>query len=152
MNDTVDKVDALADAVPADRRQVFPYFDGEKTVWGDPLLLFRRLEYALQGRAAAVIRAAYADPPDDRVPDDVDPSMAEQALAGLAAEHAEKVFHAREQLVPAVRSAFYMVPLDRSTERNPQGRGATEQHCMDALDAWLEFYSSKKKPTAPSLT
>lgn len=112
-------------AAQAPPEGVFSYFDGEKTVFGDPLRVERELyqSLAVTNRGPDEVFAAYASK---------DPALWMPAV-GLVVE--------------AVRRAFAMAPFDPAT-----GRGATEAHCRDAVEALWDYLDLKKKPTAGSVT
>lgn len=105
-----------------EQKKIFRYFDGSAWVFGDPLALKRRLSRALDG----------------------DPN---RYLAALAPESGdEEAFQATEKVIQAVRVAFDMAAFDRNT-----GGGAKDQHCLDALAAFIDYIHEQKKngPTLP---
>lgn len=102
-----------------DERRIFPYWNGEAAVCGDPLAVRRRLTLALQGGGvnALLQEANGAD------------ELAAAAATG--------------RLVDAVRQAFEMAPFDPAT-----GRGATEEDCRRALRSFSDFLEKKNQSTA----
>lgn len=132
------------------QRGVFKYHNGVKEVWGDPLQIFRRLEYALQGGAIALIRQAFLPPPKYKPPSEEGPDRDsyEQTYGQLKADYILRTSEAKERLVPAVRQAFGMPPLVQDIDKNPEGKGATEEDCLNAIEAWVRYQDAKKKNTA----
>lgn len=103
-------------------RAIFPYDAGDgsgKTVFGDPMLLHRRLAQALEGSPNRWIEQYNSE---------------DMAIALPAAE----------KLVEAVRWAFEMTPYDKAT-----GRGAMEADVLKVLHDYLDFMDKKKVNAAP---
>ena len=90
-------------------KNIFPYWNGQQEVFGDPLAIHRRLTIALGGVPDEVLKAAKSEEPLQKA-------------------------HARERLVEAIRAAFEMVPFDKTA-----GAGALDEHCFDALRSLLEW-------------
>lgn len=110
-------------------RKIFgPYFNGESSVYADPIRVHRRLCYKLDGdpnRHFQKLRTL-TDPEGKPLPPDQQTPEAER-------------FQAKERVLEAAAYALDMVPFD------PQSaRGATENDVMAALRAYLEFRSEKK--------
>lgn len=118
-------------------RRVFQYHDGSALVWGDPLHVHREMSLVLGGESGKLISDWSYSPPDGQEPD---PGLQANALL------------AERRLVEAVRAVFKMAPFDPQT-----GQGATDTHCAEALNAWLEYEWAQKKrqensptPSAPT--
>lgn len=147
MNEQPDK-DGIEEVLPERVRAAVKYFNGESEVWGDPLTIMRRLEYALQGQAMKVIREALSPSPSVEEIKENTPE-GQQLRERVRAEHLHKTFEAKERLLPAIKIAFGMKPFDPDVRRNPECRGATEKHCIDAIKAWVKYYVSVKKNGGP---
>lgn len=126
-----------------EERSIFKYHNGEKEIWADPLAIRRQLTLAFGGDPDAALDAAqppvYVKAPDGSEPP-VNPVAEVHAARGLG------------RLMEGVREAFGMTPFDPDS-----GKGATEEQCMKALQAYLDFLESKKKlpedsPTPSTLT
>lgn len=101
---------------PEDRRIFGPYFNGAEMVHADPLQVYRRLQFRLDGESNKYLKLAREGDPSEK-------------------------FHAWEKLIPAVRYAFDMPDFDPST-----GKGSQEADCRAVLRAYLEFVQEKKEP------
>jgi hypothetical protein len=122
---------------------IFKYFDGQNEVHGDPTAIERKLRLATGGRFYDILRATQK-PKDykgwlDEIADEKTPEERRAGLlqsvrdANLAADQAA------EEITPAIRAAFEMVPFDKTT-----GQGATDDHCIDAWNAFTAFREQKK--------
>lgn len=122
----------------ANHRNIFSYFNGSTTVYGDPLTIHRHLTRALDGDPNRVIGETHAGLAGERenYPDE------ESWQAALAQEVATAPMRvdAGERLIGAIRGVFGMVPFDPAT-----GSGATEKHCMDALEAFVALVEKKNR-------
>lgn len=118
-------------------RQIFgPYFNGERSVYADPIRVHRRLYYKLDGepnryfQRLHILKDSEGNPlpPEKQVPE------------------AER-FAAKERVLEAAAYALDMLPFDPTS-----ARGATENDIMAALKMYLEFRQSKKVngPIPPS--
>lgn len=104
---------------------VFEFFDGEKKLFGDPLRIQRELYSRLSSPGKS---------PDEVFADYESDEFARWApAAGLIAD--------------AARLAFPMAAFDPAT-----GKGATEQHCRDAVDALWSCLAKKNGSIAGSVT
>lgn len=103
-------------------RAIFPYHNGERQVYGDPMALSRRLTIHAGGDIDALVRDWRKDPVLDDAGQELPGSRA------LRLQHEEKI-------VEAVRKAFQMIPWDDST-----GQGATWDQCMTAFEDFLRFW------------
>lgn len=101
-----------------------PYFNGDEEVFGDPVVIHRRLWAQLQGR------------PNDYF-DLIRQHEAEPVKSAQAAESVEM----------AVRHAFSMIPFDPAT-----GQGATQEDCFAALNLFLAYKDEKKVSGSGSQT
>lgn len=108
-----------------EQRRIFgPYFNGAQNLYADPLRVYRRLCYRLEGDPNKFIR-------ERNSPD---------AQASLPA---------RDRLLEATAFAFDMVPFDPAT-----GKGALTQDVEKVLRDYLEYMEKKgrresKPPTSP---
>ncbi len=97
-----------------------PYCDGRRMIYGDPVLIHRRLYAKLLGR------------PNDffaKVRDfEKDPLGSQQAA---------------ETVEMAARFAFDLIPFDNET-----GEGATQELAFKVLNQYLEYQDSKKVNTS----
>ena len=103
-----------------EERLIFPYFDGAKDRFGDPVAIDRRLTIACGGDWADLVRKAL-------------PEETPQEAATIVMSHVERLF-------AAVRSAFEMVPFDSQT-----GTGALDANVYEAIRSFIEFTVKKKK-------
>jgi hypothetical protein len=99
-------------------RNVFSYHDGAGQAFADPLAVYRRFMRATEGDPDPLLRAAQR--PAD--------GAAEEPGALLRRLDAEA------RLAEAARVALPMRPFDPAT-----GEGATDEDCLGALYAWLEW-------------
>jgi hypothetical protein len=102
----------------AAERQVFAYFNGLATVYGDPMRVLRAMLAAFDGDPNPTIEQMDSPEPTLWVP-------------------------AAERMVAAVREVFGMAPFDPAT-----GQGATDADCLAALQAWQGWMAAKKAPAA----
>ena len=93
-----------------------PYYNGFTEVFGDPIVIHRRLWAHLQGR------------PNDYF-DMIRQYEAEPVKSAEAAESVEM----------AVRHSFEMLPFNKDT-----GEGATQEDCFTALNLYLAYHDAKK--------
>jgi hypothetical protein len=95
------------------KQDIFPFFNGTAQVFGDPIVIYRRMLRAL------------GKPIEKQV--------------GLTKGQNELLnLEAYASLYAAVRAAFPMVPFDPAT-----GSGATESDCQKALDSLLSWLEKK---------
>lgn len=102
-------------------KDIFPYFNGSRQVFGDPIAIYRRMLRALQ------------KPLDHQI---------ELTKGG---ENELMHLEAYGKLYAAVRVAFPMVPFNEGT-----GEGASEADCQRALDGLLSWIE-KKNGSIPGL-
>lgn len=111
-------------------RSIFQYNDGERDVFGDPLMLRDRLFTVSQGefwnlrKKVAAIDAAKDD--------------ATIIMEGIAA---------RGHLVEIARATFSMAAYDPTT-----GKGALAEQCLATTELFLHFLDQKKTSSAPPPT
>lgn len=103
-------------------RQLFPYFNGEREVVGDPLRIWRFLNNLLDGDPDTVLAKAHSQVPEEKL-------------------------DAQNRIIEATREAFMMEPFDSET-----GEGATEQDCLVALTNFLDWIKKKGPNTGNSLS
>lgn len=106
----------------SNQKSIFQYYNGKRSVWGDPLEIEDMMNYLLAGEPGKVTDQTNVNDPEVYVP-------------------------ATNRLVEAVREAFKMAPFDEAT-----GEGATRQDCLDASNAYLRYKKSLKKSTADPST
>lgn len=104
-------------------KQCFKYFNGETSLYGDPLALQRRLTMACK-----------CDPNE----------LWEQTQEGVPLDQR---WLAQEKMCKAVREAFGMVPFDPLT-----GTGARDEHCLAAWNEFWSWMGEKKNQPASSPT
>lgn len=108
-------------------------------VWGDPIRIHRRLVRALNGDPNRVIKMA-ADP-EPEVDTGVELTPEEAAAFQLRMQMQNQMrLSAQEELIAAIREAFDMVPFDPVS-----GSGATEWHCRNAFNRYLDYSERQKK-------
>lgn len=107
---------------PESERKVFSYFNGSATIFADPMAIKRRIAHATKGQES-------------------------QILADCKSDLEPVAFAAWEKFLAATREAFEMVPF------NPvDGTGSTEEDCIDAWNAFVDYRVKKKRNVGPSLT
>lgn len=106
-------------ATVARETDVFPYWDGDADVWGDPTKIHRRLSTLLHGKWDLLNVMRNRENP-------------------LAADQAA------QEALPAVREAFEMKPYDKTTRK-----GATDRDCYNAVDGLADWLDKVKKNSAP---
>jgi len=101
---------------PPEARRIFgPFCNGESQVYADPIRVYRRLHFALDG----------------------DPN---KYLRDRRSEDQEVAFKAKEHLISAAVYAFEMKPFDPTT-----GQGVLEENVLPTLKAYLEYMDAKKE-------
>lgn len=110
-------------------RKIFEYYDGSARVFADPKTVSRRLTIAAGGEPDSILAAWRAEPQMED---------GKEVPGSRAAR-----LQAEEKLVEIVRQAFEMVPFDKTT-----GMGATWDHCIDALNGFLEFWEKNARTVA----
>lgn len=122
-------------------REIFQYHDGAAEVWGDPLLIRRRLILECKGRFDTLWDDFFFSPSEewpDSTPENPRPRWtAEEKAAGILRQA-----EASEPFLAAVRAAFEMSPFDKAT-----GQGATDADCERAVRAWAAWLADVKKKT-----
>ena len=109
---------------PEEQRTPFSYFDGAKTVFCDPLAIFRQILIRTRGKPNELANRVFAVKPDTK---DIDKLMDSWAAA--------------EELVAMVRDLFHMQPFNQAN-----GTGARDENCWQVWDAFCEFmFDAKKK-------
>jgi hypothetical protein len=108
-------------------RNVFTYHDGAGQVFADPVAVYRRFMEAVGGDPDPLLQAAQR--PQDGAP--------EEPGALLRRLDAER------QLADAARTALPMRPFDPAT-----GEGATDEDCLAALYAWMEWLEGNARRAA----
>lgn len=104
------------------QRKVFPYFNGVAQVWGDPVAIYRRILAACEGDVNLLLSRVSSEIRDQQ------PLLWAESMA---------------RLMEVVRGVLGMIPFDPST-----GEGATDQDCLNALEAWRTWMNEKKAPAA----
>jgi hypothetical protein len=99
-------------------RNVFAYHDGAGTAYADPVAVYRRFMEAVGGDPDPLLKAAQRPAP----------GAAEDPGGLLRRLDAERL------LALAARAALPMRPFDPAT-----GEGATDEDCLAALYAWMEW-------------
>ena len=107
---------------PEAQRQVFPYHNGSKKLFGDPL--------AIESRFLAALAAAGTDG------ETVDNSLASKVVA--------ERLHAGSQIAAAVRESFRLVPFDEET-----GEGVTDEGVKAIWNRFNAWRDSLKADTGP---
>lgn len=115
-----------------DQRAPFSYFDGAKTVYADPLAIYRQILRRTRGKPNDLPNRVFGVRPDT---EDV--------------EKLQDSYEAAEQLVALVRDVFSMQPFIPVT-----GQGARDEHCWKVWDDYCEYMDEQKKSpeTAPTST
>jgi hypothetical protein len=117
-------VSPAAGVFPARRRGILRYFDGESDVHGDPLEIQRRL--VVHCRESGVDFESEMKSLGGIEDDDPD---ADAAYADVF-----------DRLMPSIRHAFRMPPVDPAT-----GKGALVAEAIEAFTSWLVFMNDVKK-------
>jgi len=120
------------------QRMIFPYFDGEKQVFGDPLEIHDRLTDLLDGDPEHALQLArppgLKDADGKELPGNPDPRSR---------------YEAKRRLDAAVVTAFELIPFDRTT-----GNGANRLQRATALSSFCSWMEANRKkndasPTSP---
>lgn len=119
------------------QREIFPYFNGERQVMGDPLAIDRRLRHFLPQSAIVVLQKW----------DEAEKALAENPETTVMMPDEGVRFEAEEQLLDAVAKAFRMLPYNDET-----GQGAQETHLRKCWEDYCAFMDEKKNPTVTSPT
>ena len=121
-------------------RLIFKYHNGEREVFGDPLVLKDRIFELSGGEFVKWRRQVRAIPLVRPEESDTEGTMAYFAgvIEGLAA---------RKNLILLAQHIFEMVPFDDRT-----GKGATVTECLAVTDAFLLFLGQKKTSSAAQPT
>jgi hypothetical protein len=115
------------------KRNIFKYFDGKQDAYADPLAVYRGFMGYFSGDPDPVLQAARAKPRPDGTPEPPADRMAR--------------LEAERDLAACARECLDMAPWDRTT-----GEGATEEDCLKALYAWLEWLEGNAGTAAKSPT
>jgi len=119
----------------------FPYNDGNRQVFGDPVRILRGLTVYLGGDPKPVLRASRAADPERA---EGEPANDFQARADMAA--VEKAV-AQTRLADAARQAFNLAPRDDSSPE-----GYLDDDCLDLVDAFVDWLAKKNATPASSPT
>lgn len=117
---------------PAKDKQIFQYYDGAKNRFADPTQINRRLFAACPDFNDA-LKMSKADCKENPAPEDK-----RQAAVG------------EEKVLKAVREAFEM-PCNPFAE-TVEEYGATDDECIEALQAYMDFLKKKETTAAASAT
>lgn len=111
------------------KRAIFSYYDGEKETLGDPLAIMRSFMVKLKVEGFDLAELIQTIAPVDKEGPPVDELRFSDAV---------------DTLLPAIRDAFKVKPLDQG--------GLTEAETLDLLSQFLEFQMELKKNTEPTLS
>lgn len=106
----------------APQKDIFQYWNGERAVYGDPLVILRIFTAQLDGDVDGTFKLSQSENP---------------AQAVVAAD----------KIIAAARKALVMLPF--STE---SGAGATDEVVFSMLDQFFTWWAKKKSTTANSPT
>lgn len=98
-------------------KDIFQYFNGERSVFGDPLVILRVFTRQCEGDVEGVFKLSQSENPDQSIT-------------------------ASEKIIRAAREAFSMLPFDTDT-----GAGATDEVVFSILGSFFEWWAKKKSST-----
>lgn len=107
-------------------KQIFRYFDGKKYRFADPVTIRRRMAMSVSPETLFAVL--------DRCQDK------EESIA----------LPAKEQIIGAIRTAFEM-PKNPDAEKE-EDYGATDDECVNAMNAYVEFDKKKERTTVSTPT
>lgn len=113
-------------------RQIFPYHDGAKKVFGDPVEIQRRMNAALEGDVNGVVEKSNEFRED--IGEDGQPLIVRLVSPQMALDY-------REKLNAAICSAFRLAPFDPAT-----GQGMTSAMLLKVWNAFTDWMEQKKSP------
>ncbi len=96
-------------------KNIFQYFNGERAVYGDPLVILRVFTGRCEGDVEGVFELSQSENPDQSI-------------------------RASERIIAAAREAFKMIPFSEET-----GAGATDEVVFSVLGSFFEWWSKKKR-------
>jgi hypothetical protein len=116
------------------RRDIFPYYDGHRRRWADPIALNRELDKAGGEHWAAHLDVLSISSKVDELK--LDPNM-QRAQARAFDE-------STQDLVRIIRTAFALPAFD-----SHRGIGLTEAECIDLLAAYLNWMAQAESDARP---
>lgn len=119
---------------PEEARQVFPYWDGSKRVYGDPL--------AIEDRYLADMAGEDLDELNRDLSPDLSPDPA--APAPTSGPRVLARLQAQERLADGVRAAFRLAPFDEAT-----GEGMTADQVRTLWNRYNAWKDGLKGDTGP---
>lgn len=103
-------------------KDIFQYWNGERAVFGDPLVILRVFTRHCEGDVEGVFKLTQSENPDQSIV-------------------------ASEKVIAAARKAFVMLPFNPE-----DGTGATDEVVFSELGRFFDWWAKKKSTTANSPT